>query len=107
MYLTELFLIFLAAPVVWFWLEGMTLKQRVRAEAALLCRRNQLQFLDDTVHLLSMRIKRDKRRRFRIIRKYGFEFSNSTGERYSGFVEVTGKLISRSFIEAYRTDEYE
>lgn len=105
MYLTEIFIIFMAAPVVWFWLESMKIKELARYRAAQLCANNNVQFLDDTVHLSSIRFARGRNRKFRLQRRFAFEFTNQNEQRYNAYVLMFGRQLIETYMDPYPIDE--
>lgn len=56
MYYSELFIIMGLALFIWFWLESMRVNEIARFLGARLCKENNVQFLDETVHLSSIRL---------------------------------------------------
>ena len=106
MYLTELFLIFMAAPVIWFWLDSMKIKELARYRAAHLCASNNVQFLDDTVHLATIRFARSRNGSYRLQRRYAFEFTNNDEQRYSAYVVLFDRQLVETYMDPYRIDDY-
>ncbi len=104
MYLTELFLIFLSVPLVWLWLDSMRVKEVARYRAAQICQRYQLQILDDTVHLTQLKVVH-KQGRFRLKRRYGFEFTHNDGRRYSGYIVLINRQLVETYMDAYSIDD--
>ena len=107
MYLTELFIIFTFAPLIWLWLDAMKIKEAVRHKAAILCKQNHVQFLDDTVQLSRFTIDRQAFWQLRLKRVYSFEFTNNESIRYHGHIIVIGRSIVETYMDAYRIDAYD
>ncbi len=101
MHLGELLFIFLSIPLIWFWLDSMRLKEYARRRAASLCRSNNVQFLDDTVHLTSLKPVFNPRG-MQLQYRYGFEFANDESYRYSGYILIRGKRVVETHMDAYR-----
>lgn len=64
------------AVFAWFVTDSMRARERAHAAGRNACQRNNLQFLDDTVELVSLRPARDDDGRLRLRRVYAFEFSD-------------------------------
>ncbi|VAW66828.1 hypothetical protein MNBD_GAMMA10-2936 [hydrothermal vent metagenome] len=107
MYITELFIIMLLVLLLWFWLESMRVNEIARSIGARICKENNVQFLDDTVHLSGIRLGKNSYGQVKFLRSYGFEFTNSELHRYSGRITLADKLLQSSEMDVYRTDEYE
>ncbi|VAW59218.1 hypothetical protein MNBD_GAMMA11-1083 [hydrothermal vent metagenome] len=107
MYFTELFVIMFLVLLIWFWLESMRVKELARAIGGRICKENNVQFLDDTVHLINFRPGKNKYGQIKFLRTYGFEFTNSESHRYNGRITLADKLLLSSDMDVYRTDEFE
>lgn len=101
MQLTELFLIFGLVIIGWFWVDSGKVAERARRVGFQLCNKNNMQFLDDTVHLSSIYIARNEYRQFKITRKYRFEFTNNEYRRYKGALVFSGTSLISSYMDAY------
>ncbi|MBU3069300.1 DUF3301 domain-containing protein [Aestuariicella sp. G3-2] len=66
------------------------------------CEHMDVQLLDDTVSLLSLRPKRDKRGNFSIARRYEFEFTATGDYRYRGEMTLMGKRLYDVELEPHR-----
>jgi len=107
MYFTELFIIMFMAIVIWFWLDSMRINEIARSVGARMCNRNNVQFLDDTVHLCGIRVGKNDYGQVKLLRDYEFEFTNSEMHRYNGRLTLADKSLLSSDMDAYRTDEFE
>ena len=67
--------------------------------------RNNVQFLDDTVHLSSIRMGKNSYGQFKFLRNYNFEFTNSEKHRYQGTLSLAGKQLVKFHMDAYRLNE--
>jgi len=103
--LSELLIIMFLILAIWFWLDSMKINETARIIGAKLCRKNNVQFLDDTVHLSSMSFEKNKFGQFKLHRKYKFEFTNSEFHRYSGQLILTGHRLQSSNMDAYRIND--
>ncbi|VAW62931.1 hypothetical protein MNBD_GAMMA09-3397 [hydrothermal vent metagenome] len=107
MYFTELLIIMFLALFIWFWLDSMRINEIARSIGAKMCSKNNVQFLDDTVHLSGIRIGKNDYGQTKLLRDYEFEFTNSEMHRYSGRLTLADKSLLASDMDVYRTDEFE
>jgi len=77
----------------WFWLDGVRTREIGVLAARGACRREGVQFLDDTVSLRSLRLARDDNGRMCPQRVYEFEYSASGNDRLRGSVMLRGKEV--------------
>ena len=61
-----------------------------------------MQFLDDTVALTRLRLRRDTGGNFHIYRRFGFEFTSDGELRSQGFVDMFGTYVIHTEMEPYR-----
>jgi len=106
MYFTELLIIMGLVLLIVFWLESMRVNEIARLIGARICKENNVQFLDDTVHLSSLRIGKNSYGQFKLLRKYKFEFTNSELHRYGGELTLAGKQLIESHMDVYRINEF-
>ena len=98
-----LFIILVAA--IFYWLDGIRAKEVATEKAAAACKKILLEFLDQTVAIKKVRLRRDTSGRLKFYREYQFEFS-STGEfRYKGTVQMLGHHMLAIDMEAYQFNE--
>jgi len=74
--MAESLILVLLAALTWFAIDSMRARERAHAAGRNACQRNNLQFLDDTVELVTLRPARDEDGRLRLRRVYAFEFSD-------------------------------
>ena len=95
------------AVFIWFWLESMRVNEIARMLGAKKCQENNVQFLDDTVHLSSIKLGKNSYGQLKILRNYKFEFTNSELHRYNGKLSLAGKQLVKFYMDAYRLNETE
>lgn len=66
------------------------------------CEHMDVQLLDDTVSLLSLRLKRDKRGNFALSRRYEFTFTSTGDGRYSGELTMHGRRLDKVELAPHR-----
>lgn len=82
------------AALLWYWLEGLRCKEIARAAGRHASQQAQAQFLDDTVELTKLRLRRDKRGRLAWYREYRFEFTRSGDYRIRGTITMLGQRVT-------------
>jgi len=105
MNITDLLIIMALSLIIWFWLDSMKINETARKVGAKLCQKNNVQFLDETVHLASMRLGKNKYGQLRLLRHYNFEFTNSEYHRYSGNLTLAGHSLQDSYMDVYRIND--
>lgn len=75
------------------WRDSMRARERAISFCRRLCSRHQVQFLDDTVALTRLRLRRDPELGLKLHRVYEFEFSAEGQSRSLGSVILTGDRI--------------
>ncbi len=111
MSLYELLFLFAAVPLVVFWLRGMKVRESAIRQAMMLCKANNVQFLDGTVHLQRIAVQKCAGR-WRFVRHYQFEFSqveSSPGydRRYMGRVVFAGSGLLETYMDPIRIEQPE
>jgi hypothetical protein len=87
-----LLLLFLAA-LAWFWWDSLQKREIALATARLACERAGVQFLDGTVALRKLRLRRDDMQRARWHREYAFEYSTQGDDRQPGWIWLLGERV--------------
>ena len=90
----------------WYWYDALRARESALAAGQAACQRDQLQFLDDTVAMQSVRPARDGRGRLRLRRRYAFEFSDPRDaggdNRRDGVVVTLGGKVESVSLEPFR-----
>ena len=98
----ELFIIIILIASIFYWLDSISAKENATEYAKLACKKVLVEFLDDTVLIKKVRLRRNTQGHLSIYREYEFEFS-STGEfRYKGEVRLLGKYLIDVEMEPYQ-----
>lgn len=82
-----------AGLVLWYWFSSLRARERAAAAAAETCRRQNLQFLDDTVALQRLALRRSPAGALAWQRTYRFEYSETGAARSEGFVLMLGGMV--------------
>lgn len=100
----DILIIVLLISGIFYWLDSIRVKEVATAQAAKACKKVLLEFLDQTVAIKKVRLRRDAHGRLKFYREYQFEFS-STGEfRYKGVIKMLGHHLQAIDMEAYQFD---
>ena len=89
----EVLSLVLLGAVVWFWLDGMKVRDIAVIEAREACDLENLQFLDDTVATAKIRFVRDDDGRLVLQRVYAFEYSDTGNNRRPGSIVMRGQTV--------------
>lgn len=85
----------------------MRCKEAARQFGLATCKKNGLQFLDDTVSLEKLSWQRNSKGRAGLARIYSFEFSSDGSQRYKGKMRVAAGIVSDIELPPYRISELE
>ena len=91
--LPELFVLLALGLLVWFWFDSLKAREAGVAAARAACRREGLQFLDETVVGRGLRPVRNDEGRLVLQRAFDFDYSRSGYDRYRGSVVLQGREI--------------
>lgn len=98
----EIALLLLVVGAGWFWYDGMRARELAHTLGKRACTEQGLQFLDDTVAMSSIKVKRDEDGQLTLQRVYRFEFSDTGDNRRGGSIAISGQRITALQLEPYR-----
>jgi hypothetical protein len=98
----SLLLVGVLVAVTWYWWDTMQCKEIAKRAGQQACRNADVQFLDDTVAVKKLWLRRAENGRLQICRLFFFEFASDGEYRYQGRVVLTGKQIREVAMDAYR-----
>ena len=102
----ELFLLALIGALVWYIADSLRAREHAYASGRQACERNNLQFLDDTVELVSLRLARNAGGRLSLRRVYAFEFSDPLlaggDNRARGRATLLGAEVESLVLDPFR-----
>lgn len=76
-----------------FWYDSMNCREMATRRARTICGKNDFQFLDGTVALKQIRLRRKTSGQIVFYRQYLFEFSDDGLNRWWGTVDLFGNTI--------------
>jgi len=85
----------------WFWFDTQRSQEMAKAICQKVCSKLKLQFLDDTVVLRRLRLRRNSRGSLRVQRTYQFEFYDGGNERQRGTVTMRGITLEMLEMPGY------
>lgn len=86
----------------WYWYEAMRAKELARDAGRRRCGEAGVAFLDDTVSLTRLRLRRDADGQLTLYREFQFEFTSDGSARHGGEITLFGHRIARIEMEPYR-----
>ncbi|MDQ7989155.1 MAG: DUF3301 domain-containing protein [Candidatus Dactylopiibacterium sp.] len=89
----SLIALLLLGAIAWYWADSLRAREHAVAAARTACRREDLQFLDDTVAQRGLRCVRNAAGRVVLQRSFSFEFSVSGDDRHAGLVILQGSEL--------------
>ena len=89
----ELIAISVGALAVWLWIDSVGAREIALRATSIACASDGLQLLDETVAIRSLRPTRDADGRLRLLREYGFEFSDTGNDRRTGRIILIGQDV--------------
>ncbi len=98
----EAWLLILLAAVVAWWLDSMRAREAALKAGKRACQGEGVQFLDDTLELRRVRLKRDGMGQMAFYREYHFEFSDTGDNRCEGKVATHGGRAQGVELSPYR-----
>lgn len=86
-------IVFLLMSGLAFWWSSFAAREAARKACLRECEAHGLQFLDDTVAISRLRLRRNPLGRLTFYREYRFEFSTDGVERFQGRVSLLGQHV--------------
>jgi hypothetical protein len=97
------YLIFLTIiGIIWYWWNSISAYEVAYREAKSACQQLDLQFLDDTLDVVKLRLCRHSKGYMQLCRIYEFEFSSDGDSRYKGFIRLSGQKFEHIELDTYR-----
>lgn len=91
--------VLVVATIIWGHIK---ITERANVFAAQHCAKHGVTFLDQTVVLQRLRLKRSSSALFSIERSYGFEFSSIGDVRYQAELKMLGRHLKEIQMQTYR-----
>ncbi len=94
--------------IVWYWFDGLQAREIAVRAGARLCQKQGVYFLDDSVAMSKIRLRRNSAGQVVFYREYRFEFTSDGAYRSKGKICLMGRYVVSTEMDAYRqnvTDE--
>lgn len=99
---TDLLFLLLLAALAGFWLDSLRALETARNAGKRACNSAGVQFLDDTVTVTSLALRRNAAGQMVIRRTYRFEFSDTGDNRLEGTLVLLGARVESVEMEPFR-----
>lgn len=99
---TDLILFFFLLTLFIYWLSAIRAKELATQQAKSACEKVQVEFLDETVSIKKVRLRRNLHGHMVFYREYQFEFTSTGEHRYKGRVALLGKFLLTTEMEPYQ-----
>lgn len=98
----SLFYLLLLVVLGWFWLGSIHALEIARKAGREACSKAEVQFLDDTVASVQIKISRNHTGRRTLRRTYRFEFSETGNSRIEGKIVMLGDIVESVTMDPYK-----
>lgn len=102
---TDFFLFIGLLTLFLYWLDSIRSKEIATTKARDACKKVLLEFLDETVSIKKIRLRRNGQGRLMFLRLYQFEFTSTGEHRYKGIVKLLGKQLLDVEMEPYQVND--
>lgn len=99
---TSLLYMLLLAALVWYWLDSLRALEFARSIGKRVCENADVQFLDDTVARIELKLVRDDAGRRVLRRTYRFEFSETGNTRLEGRIILLSHKLESVAMDPYQ-----
>ena len=99
--MNNLLIVLVFAAILAFWWDSLGAREVARGAGRHACEKQDYQFLDESVSLSRIRLRRDVTGRMRFYREYQFEFSPSGDDRRMGMVTLLGRRVQKVELDWY------
>jgi len=100
--LSDLFWLALTATACTLWWQNLKVREFATRQVRLYCQQQDVQFLDESIALKSMKPRRDASGRMTLERSYQFSFTSTGDDRYTGVIRLEGRRIQGFELQPHR-----
>ena len=93
----------LLLAALWYWLDSIRIKEIALATGKAKCQGLGVEFLDESVVLSKLRLRRTPQGHVAVYREFSFEFTSDGERRYSGCLTFLGRHLVALAMDPYRT----
>lgn len=84
-----------------YWWQSDKIKNNLMGQVLVYCRQHHVQFLDQSMVLKGLAIRRTELGLLGLLRRYQFEFTSTGEQRYRGTVEAIGRKLQGIELEPH------
>lgn len=99
---SDLLYIIAFVSVIWYWMDAMRCKEIAHYAGKTACVEAGVLFLDDSVTINKVRLKRNELGQMVFYRQYYFEFTGNGDQRSHGEVKMLRHRVIETTMDAYR-----
>ena len=88
--------------IVWYWFDGLQAREIAIRAGTGLCQKQGVYFLDDSVAMQKVRLRRNSAGQVVFYREYRFEFTSDGAYRSKGKIRLMGRYVVSTEMDAYR-----
>ena len=103
----EFLFVFSLAFAMAYWLQGMRAKEIARTGGRKTCDKLAVSFLDDSVVLKKIRVRRNPQGKLVLARLFHFEFAIDGDQRFNGVVLMLGMHIIDVMLDPYAVHRHD
>ena len=100
---SNLLLIILMVAAIAYWLNAIRCKEIAREAGKRACVKYDVTFLDDTVVIEKLRLRRNPQGQMAFYREYSFEFTSDGDTRYKARLSMLGERVKDIDMGVYRS----
>ncbi|MET3999508.1 DUF3301 domain-containing protein [Marinobacterium sp. MBR-109] len=100
--LSDLFWLALTATLCMAWWQNLKIREHATRQVRAYCQQQDVQLLDESIALKSMKPRRSLHGRLELERCYQFSFTSTGDERYNGQVRLSGRRILGFELQPHR-----
>ena len=98
---SEFIIILVLISAIFYWIDTIRTKEIACMHGKARCKDLGVTFLDETVEIKKVRLRRNTRGTIVFYREYRFEFSSDGVRRFDGSVVMLGKVLASLDMSAY------
>lgn len=107
MFISDFITLIILTFIIFYWLDAIRAKEIAIHQSSAACKKVLVEFLDETVAIKKVRLRRNNRGQIAIYREYQFEFTSTGQYRYKGIVRLLGKYLLDVEMEPYQMNTLE
>lgn len=90
----EIIILIILGGLTWLWFDSFTAREAGISAVRRVCKMEGLQLLDETIAIISLKLKRNEEGRMGLYRIYEFEYSDTGDNRRRGRIHLLGHKVT-------------